>query len=596
MKREDHPHSRLAVIWFFLKPYKLRIGALFVLSLLVGASEAATIATVYPILGAAFDTVSGQGNVILSLLGIIAKLLPIEDTFISYGMLFVLLAILTFIVKVISVNFSVRLSASLVAENQREVFGRFIRADYQYFIDHKQGELIYNVSSAPQSLAGLVTATAQLISQAILAISVILLLFSLSWKGTLVVLVVGVGYYCFNRYLGEKVSYYAAKGELKASRESNVVLNESITGIKHVKIFMTGENWAKRFNNAVKELWYHYTRRAVWQQIPPIILLLVLYLSLGIIAMLLKIIAPTDFTELIPAFGTFALAIFRSFPIIASVGSLTMGIIGAFPPCEAVYSIRNDTLSRMDDGERELGSFKSNIEFDEVSFAYKGRARVLKDISVTFEKGKTTAIVGRSGVGKTTFINLLLRLFDVGKGELKIDGLNIKEYKLSSWLNKIGFISQDMFIFNDTAKNNITFRSEKYSDEALIKAAKYADAHSFIAELPEGYDTIVGDKGMSLSGGQAQRIAVARAMIREPEILIFDEATNALDSISEEAVQNAISEISKEHTVIVIAHRLTTIANADKIIVLESGQIVEQGRHEELIEAKGAYWKLYQNM
>jgi ABC-type multidrug transport system fused ATPase/permease subunit len=310
---------------------------------------------------------------------------------------------------------------------------------------------------------------------------------------------------------------------------------------------------------------------------------------------LIKVIAPATYIQLIPVFGTFAFAVFRLFPIMGMAGGLTMQIMGTLPDCEAVYSIRSDKITHIKDGEKELSSFKSDIKFDNVTFAYKGRLKILEDISITFEKGKTTAIVGRSGIGKTTIINLLLRLFEPDKGEIKIDGLNFKEYKMLSWLNKIGFVGQDTFIFNDTIRNNITFRSENYSDEEVIKAAKYADAHSFITELPNGYNTLVGDKGVRLSGGQSQRIAVARAMIREPEILIFDEATNALDNISEAAVQKAIDEISKDHTVVVIAHRLSTIANADKIIVLGDGRVLEEGTHKELMENRGAYWELYRS-
>ncbi len=587
-------YSILEPVWFFIKPYKLHVLVLLVLFLLVGALEAATIAAVYPILNAAFSPGAEQSNIILSILGKIAGLLPIEDTFISYCSLFIIFALAAFTTKLISVNFRVRLAAALVRKNQTEIFNKLIKADYQYYIDHRQGELIYNTSTAPERLSILIFSVTDFISQILLSISVLLLLFSLSWQGALAVLVLGVGYQFFSRYLGRKVSYEAAKNEMEATRESNVVLNEGISGIRQIKVFAVGGNWAGKFGEAVRNRWYYFVRRAIWNQVPPVILMLVLYLAIGVIALLIKIFVPEGFMELIPVFGAFALAIFRLVPFAITIGGTITGIMSALPDCEVVHSMQSERISHIEDGEKEFDSFKSDIRFENVTFKYRGRKRTIEDISVTFEKGKTTAIVGRSGSGKTTIINLLLRLFDVDQGEINIDGINIKEYRLSSLLKNIGYVSQDTFIINDTIRSNINFGFNGYSQEEIIKAARYADAHDFISELPDGYDTPVGDKGMRLSGGQAQRIAVARAMIREPEILIFDEATNNLDNISELAVQRAIEEVSKDHTVIVIAHRLSTIANADKIIVMENGRIAEQGTHSELIEKRETYWRLYE--
>lgn len=582
------------IIWFFLKPYKLQIFILSLFSLLIGVTEAASVAAIYPILNAAFAPDASSGNFIISFFGIIAKLVPIKDTFITYCVLFMFIILIDFAAKILSLRYRVKFSVILVEKTQKAIFEKYIKADYQFFIDHKQGDLIYNTSSAPPAIASIISAITGLTSQIVLSISVLLLLFSLSWKGSIFVLIIGVGYHYFTQYLGRKISYQASKGEMKALKESNVILNESISGIKQVKVFGTADSWLERFSHTMRIRWYHFMRRSIWEQVPSPVLMLVMYFSVGAIAILMKVITPVGFIRAIPLFGTFAFAVFRLSPLISTVGNLTMQIMGTLPNCEITYHALQEKITNIEDGNKEFKTFNSEIKMENVSFSYKGREAILRDVNVTFEKGKTTAIVGRSGGGKTTLISIMLRLFDVEQGAIKIDGVNIKEYRLASWLKNIGYVSQDTFILNDTIENNITFRSDRYTHEDVIKSTRYTDAHEFISKLPEGYQTLVGDKGMKLSGGQAQRIAIARAMIRNPEILIFDEATNNLDNISEAIVQKAIDEISRDHTVIIIAHRLSTVINADKILVLQEGQVVEEGTHEQLLANKGAYWVLYQ--
>lgn len=592
-ENKDLSQPKLKIIWFFIKPYKLHVVALFILASIIGLLETASIAAIYSIVSSGLNIKSGQDNVLLSSIGTIARIFPIKDAFISYCILFILLTVGIFVARLFNTYFRVYTTSAIVMKNKERIFEKQVRADYQYLLDQKQGGLIYTATAASGSVMILVSSIVKLLSQTILMLSIFILLFSISWKGAILVMLVGVGYYFVTQYLGTKISYTTGVGRARAGVKEGVILNEFFNGIKQIRVFLTQSEWVKDFKRAVRQYYYHYRKGTVWSEIPGLGITLLAFSAIGIVGLVLRIQNPGDFTPLLPLFGTFAFALLKLLSPISNVGRLRMHIMASLPNCERVYSTLNRDFNNIKDGEEELRSFISNIQLDNISFVHKGRSRTVEDISITCEKGKTTAIVGPTGVGKTTIVDLLLRLFDPDKGEIKIDGVNLKEYRLSSWLSKIGLVSQDTFIFHDSIKNNIAFSSDRYSDEEIIQAAKSANAHDFILEFPEGYDTIVGERGMKLSGGQKQRIAIARAIIRKPEILILDEATSALDNISQTLIQEAVGKISGNHTVIVIAHRLSTIINADKIVVLEDGRVREEGTYKELMKRRGAYWNLY---
>ncbi len=244
-------------------------------------------------------------------------------------------------------------------------------------------------------------------------------------------------------------------------------------------------------------------------------------------------------------------------------------------------------------GSVELDEFRDYIEFRNVSFAYE-REPVLKNINLRIEKGRTVALVGPSGGGKSTLADLIPRFYDPVQGEVIIDGKSLKDYDLESVRRQIGVVTQESILFNDTVFNNIAFGMKNAAKDEVIRAAKIANAHDFIKEMEAGYQTLIGERGSKLSGGQRQRLSIARAVLRNPSILILDEATSALDSESERLVQEALANLMQDRTAIVIAHRLSTIQHADEIIVIQNGTIVERGRHHDLIERGGLYRKLHE--
>jgi len=594
-KNKDKSNTRLGklkIIWYFLRAYKGLLALLLIISGSIGFLEAANIAILYLILSFGLETGTEQHYYITTIFERFLNIFPIEDKFIAACILFIIVTMCISAMKYINLALRVYLSNSILKKTKKEMFEKYMQADYQYYIENKQGDMIYNIRTAPSFLYTVFNALGFIISDGLMAISIFFLLFTLSWQGTILMILVGISYYGFTRYVGNKVSYTTGKVLVETSQEETVTVNEVITGIRTVKVFSAEDKWKEKYDDVMIRYLNGYRKQQIWNQTPMIILEVVMFISVGVMAILLKITYPFNFESLLPIFGAFGFAVFRLLPRFTSFGNIRMQIMSSMPNLELTHAILTEKSRLIEDGTQEMKTIKKGILFDNVHFSYKGKTELLKGVTVDFKKGQTTAIVGTSGSGKTTIINLLLRLFEPSRGKITVDGVDIKNYKISSWLDRIGFVSQETFIYNATVRENINFGGD-YSDEDIENAAKIANAYKFIDNMPDKYNTLVGDRGMTLSGGQMQRIAIARAVIRDPEIVILDEATSALDSVSEKLVQKAITRISRDRTVIIIAHRLSTIIDADKIIVLHGGHVVEKGKHKELLRKKGIYWDLY---
>ncbi|OFO52283.1 SAV1866 family putative multidrug efflux ABC transporter [Staphylococcus aureus] len=380
----------------------------------------------------------------------------------------------------------------------------------------------------------------------------------------------------------------------QALAEVQGFLHERVQGISVVKSFAIEDNEAKNFDKkntnfltrALKHTrWNAYSFAAIntVTDIGPIIVIGVgAYLAISGSITVGTLAAFVGYLELL--FGPLR-------RLVASFTTLTQSFASmdrVFQLIDEDYDIKNGV------GAQPIEIKQGRIDIDHVSFQYNdNEAPILKDINLSIEKGETVAFVGMSGGGKSTLINLIPRFYDVTSGQILIDGHNIKDFLTGSLRNQIGLVQQDNILFSDTVKENILLGRPTATDEEVVEAAKMANAHDFIMNLPQGYDTEVGERGVKLSGGQKQRLSIARIFLNNPLILILDEATSALDLESESIIQEALDVLSKDRTTLIVAHRLSTITHADKIVVIENGHIVETGRHRELIAKQGAYEHLY---
>jgi ATP-binding cassette subfamily B protein/subfamily B ATP-binding cassette protein MsbA len=373
----------------------------------------------------------------------------------------------------------------------------------------------------------------------------------------------------------------------------NSSLTESFGGIQVVKSFSRENSIIKDFGISTNLLWRKslygvvagmFVHRSIWT------LHFVAEISIWLAGGYFFINGTLSVGSLV-VFISFLMWIFQPVFMIMSSFSETQKCIACAERTIDLLDMEPDIVDKEDAVVVE--SFRKGMRFQGVSFTYPDGTQALNNVELFIPKGKVTALVGPSGGGKTTLTNLVLRFYDVSEGKITLDDLNIKDIKLSSYRKLISLVLQDVFLFDGTVRENIMFGKKDGTQEEVEHAAKVAHCSEFIEELQDKYDTIIGERGVKLSGGQKQRIALARAIIANPQLLILDEATSNLDSESESLIQNALKHIFKGRTSIVIAHRLSTIMDADNIIVIDKGKVIEQGRHEELLAAKGRYYEMY---
>jgi len=387
---------------------------------------------------------------------------------------------------------------------------------------------------------------------------------------------------------GRKVRRYTRKAQANIADVISI-LQESISGVKIVKAFRMEGYETGRFMEKTREFFNRHMRVIRASQAVEPIIVVVAAAAAAAVLIYVRIVRMS-----IDDFVAFVAALFMAYEPVKKLSRVAMLVQQSTAAADRMFEVL-DTRSTVTDmpGAAALSGEVREITFDNVSFWYEPGKPVIDGISLTVKAGERIAIVGSSGAGKSTLVNLVPRFYDVTGGAVRINGTDIRELTIESVRGICGMVTQETFLFNDTVANNIAYGTGDAARDAVETAARGAHAHEFVSAMPDGYKTVVGDRGVRLSGGQRQRISIARAIMRNPPILILDEATSSLDTESERMVQAALEELMRGRTVFAIAHRLSTIANCDRIVVLDGGRIAEQGSHRELLAAGGLYKRLY---
>lgn len=474
-------------------------------------------------------------------------------------------------------------------------FGQLMRLKMGYFNKQRLGHIQAIIVTSVNYVGALICACAEIVSKLFTIIFLLVMLFILSWKMTIVALVlVGVSSLVL-RFLSHRSKI--AGGACNITLQNiNSTLLDALTGMKIIRLFNREKDMVTKFaDDSQRYKESHYDLYKARDLAAPLFEFTGVF-SLALVMIVGSFVLGGYGNASLEALLFFLFIFFRIMPLANSLNVTRVSIVGYWPFLTRVHEFlqEKDELY-IANGARAFSGLKSGIEMREVDFKYNNNeALVLRGVSFFISKGLKVGIVGPSGGGKSTIIELLLRFYDPQNGKVLIDGVDLRDFDVSSWRRYIGVVSQDTFLFNDTVWANISFAKPAANKEEIEEAAQRAHAYDFIKELPEGYNTMLGERGVRLSGGQKQRIAIARAILSNPEILIFDEATSALDTESEQIVQEALDEVSKGKTVIIIAHRLSTISDADMIFVVAEGHIVQKANHKQLLEVEGIYKKLVQ--
>ena len=583
--RSTYSMNFLIFLKYITKNYPILIGATFFVLVIGGLIEAGALLVIAPIIDIITHPEVSSG---------ITK--KIEEIIITLGLgfnLWILLFIYFAVVLVKSLfdvsamylilSMKYRLMKATILETYQAIFG----ARWYFFVKEKQGKLLNTFTREISGMGDCLTGAGRLFAEILKLAMYIIVLFYISWQ----VALVGFG---FSFLVGipllslGKLTYKFGKKNTSTANDWLSAIQENFSLAK----IILGFALQKKSENVVKEKFEKHTKATLASQLFTLSISSI-YVPLGVLGIIILFYAGKYFSLALSEIGILVVAYMKIIPIMKNIVSEKNIVDMAFPSYEQIMNMIKDAKKmNQTSGNIAFKNINKSIKIKDISFTYPNNKPVINNLSLQIKKGQMIAIVGESGSGKSTLIDVIMGFNDPTSGDILIDDTPLKKYDINSYREKIGYVPQGGDLFHASITQNIKWANEKATNEQIQHMCKEAYADSFIKSFPEGYETLVGDRGIRLSGGQLQRIALARALIRKPEILILDEATSSLDSKSEKNIQEALNTIARKTTIIVIAHRLSTILKADHIFVINHGRVVEEGNYEDLIKLNGSFKKM----
>ena len=591
----------------FIKPYKRYIVAAFIFNLLGAVFGAFQFAALKPVLEVLFDTQkivakpaewaftldSIKDNIMFQLSDIVQKF-GSEKALIYIGIFLMIMVFLKVLFTYLALYVLVPLRNGVVRDIRNQIYLKILELPIGFFSEERKGDIIARMTGDVQEIDNSIMSSLEmLLKEPLLIIIYLTVMIYMSWSLTLFVfLLLPVVGYLIGK-VGKSLKKPSMKGQNKMG-ELLSTIEESLSGLRIIKAFNAEKKVQTHFQKQNTEyytimnslMWRRYLAHPMSEFLGTAVIVIVLWYGGRLVLRADSNLSPAEFITYLVFF----------YSIINPAKSFTTAFyaiqkgLASMERIDMVMMAENNIIDK--ENPKPVKTFAGQIEYRDVTFRYQ-EDDVLKKVNLTIPIGKTVALVGQSGSGKSTFVDLLPRFYDVSDGTILVDGEDIRDYKIAHLRGLMGNVNQDPILFNDTFFNNISFGVENATLEQVMTAAKVANAHDFIIASPEGYHSNIGDRGGKLSGGQRQRVSIARAVLKNPPILILDEATSALDTESEKLVQEALENLMKNRTSIVIAHRLSTIKNADMICVFHEGEIVERGNHDALLSLNGIYKKLH---